>query len=221
MLRQTFGDEGFTPRWHHAADCGADHVQVARGESGEKSQVARCASTRRCRHFSFGCSISRRLAAHSCRLRHVWQSIHIGAHIHFALIAWRARLLPAAERRVAGAGGLATTARTGCQRHSGHHPRLIGNTDTRSAQVFAVCAGNRFIASAGTSIFGTRGPTRMRCGIAPAWSHGNSGVRPVITRDFSGACKPGAAAKPEDAFQCSAPCAECCDAQGACSARVL
>jgi hypothetical protein len=39
-----------------------------------------------------------RSAAHSCRRRRGWRSIHIGGRIHFAPIAWRVRLLPAAER---------------------------------------------------------------------------------------------------------------------------
>ena len=65
-------------------------------------------------------------------------------------------------------------------------------------RAFAVCAGNRFIASAGMSICGKQGPTRMRSGTAHVWSHGNSGMRRVITRDFCGACKRGAAMKAAD-----------------------
>jgi hypothetical protein len=114
-------------------------------------------------------------------------------HIHFALIVWRAPLLPAVERLAAGPGGSTRTARTGCQPHSVHHPRPIGNMHTRWAQAFAVCAGNRFIASAGMSNCGTPGLTRLRSGTAHAWSHGNSGPRRVITRGFCGACKHGAA----------------------------
>ena len=79
-----------------------------------------------------------------------------------------------------------------------YRPRPTGNTHMRLAPAFAVCAGNPFIASAGTSIYGRPGPTRMQSGTAPAWLHGNSGVRLVITRDFCGACKHGAAANPVD-----------------------
>ena len=53
-----------------------------------------------------------------------------------------------------------------CQPHSGHHPPPTGNMHTRWAPALAVCAGNRFIASAGTSIYGTPAPTRMRSGTA-------------------------------------------------------
>jgi hypothetical protein len=134
-----------------------------------------------------------RLAVHSCRRRRGSRLIRIGVHIHFALIVWRAPLLPAVERLAAGPGGSTRTARTGCQPHSVHHPRPIGNMHPRWAQAFAVCAGNRFIASAGMSNCGTPGPTRMRSGTAHAWSHGNSGPRRVITRGFCGACKHGAA----------------------------
>jgi hypothetical protein len=46
---------------------------------------------------------------------------------------------------------------------------------------FCCYAGNQFIASAGMPTFGTPS-TRMRPGIAPVRSHGNSGLRQVITR---------------------------------------
>ena len=156
------------------------------------------ASPRHCRASFHRLFYLARSAAHSCRRRHGSRSIRIGAHIHFALIASRVRLLPAAKRQAAGAGGLATTARSGCHLHSGRRPRLIGNAPTRWARAFAVCAGNRFIASAGMSICGKQGPTRMRSGTAHVWSHGNSGMRRVITRDFCGACKRGAAMKAAD-----------------------
>jgi hypothetical protein len=134
----------------------------------------------------------------SCRQRRGSQSIHIGARIHFALIVSRARLLPAAERLAAGAGGSGTTARTGYEPHSGHHPRPFGNAHTRGVLASVVCAGNRSIASAGMSICGTMGPTRMRSGTRHAWSRGNSGPHRVNMRGSCGACKRGAAAKPAD-----------------------
>jgi hypothetical protein len=99
------------------------------------------------------------------------------------------------ERLAAGRGGSATTARTGCQLHSGHHQRPIGNAHSRGVPVSVVCAGNRSIASAGMSICGIPGPTRMQSGTAHAWSHGNSGPLRVITRGFCGVCKHDAAAK--------------------------
>jgi hypothetical protein len=37
------------------------------------------------------------------------------------------------------------------------------------------CAGNPFIASAGTSIFGMVAPTKIRPGTVPVWSRSNSG----------------------------------------------
>jgi hypothetical protein len=120
-----------------------------------------------------------------------------GAHL-LRVIAWRVRLLAAAKRPAAGTGGSATTARSGCHPHSGRRPRLIGNAPTRWARAFAVCAGNRFIASAGMSICGTQGPTRMRSGTAHAWPHGNSGMRRVVTRDYCGTRKHGAAMKAAD-----------------------
>jgi hypothetical protein len=156
------------------------------------------ASPRHCRASFHRLFYLARSAAHSCRRRHGSRSIRIGAHIHFALIASRVRLLPAPKRQAAGAGGLATTARSRCHLHSGRRPRLIGNAPTSGARAFAVCAGNRFIASAGMSICGKQGPTRMRSGTARVWSHGNSGMRRVITRDFCGACKRGAAMKAAD-----------------------
>jgi len=81
------------------------------------------ASPELCHASSHRSSCPGRSVAHSCRRRRGSQSIHIGARIPFAPIAWRARLLPAAERLAAGVGGSATAARTGCQPHSGHHPR--------------------------------------------------------------------------------------------------
>ena len=152
---------------------------------------------RHCRVFPVAFFLAR-LAARSCRPRHGWRSIRIGVLIHFALTAWRAHLLPAAERQAVGVGGSARTKRTGCQSLSGHHPRPIGNVHTREAPAFAVCADNRFIASAGMSTCGTQGPTRMQPGTAHAWSRGNSGLRRVITPGFSDAAKSGAAAKAAD-----------------------
>jgi hypothetical protein len=136
-----------------------------------------------------------RSTAPSYRQRRGSRSIHIGARIHFALIALRALLLPAAEHLAAGRGGSATAARAGCQLHSGHHQRPIGNAHSRGVPVSAVCAGKRSIASAGMSICGIPGPTRMQSGTARAWSHGNSGPHRAITRGFCGACKHDAAAK--------------------------
>ena len=43
-----------------------------------------------------------------------------------------------------------------------------------------VYAGNQFIALAGMPTYGMPVPTRMRPGIAPVRSHGNSGLRQVI-----------------------------------------
>ena len=71
------------------------------------------ASPELCHAYSRSASFLGRLTAHSCRRRHGSQSIHIGAHIHFVPIAWRARLLRVAERPAAGIGGSATTARDG------------------------------------------------------------------------------------------------------------
>ena len=85
------GDEDFTTRWHHPADCGTDHVQVARGDSGEKSQVADAPQQGVTKHFSFGCSISRRRPPIRAAYATSGNRFHIGVHIHFALIAWRAR----------------------------------------------------------------------------------------------------------------------------------
>ena len=192
------------------------------GKRSKRRKIGDCslASPRHCRASFHRLFFLAPLAAHSCRRRHALRSILTGAHTHFALIGLRARLLHVAERLAAGTGGSATTARTDCQPPSGQHLRPIGNMHMRWAPAFAMCAGNRFIASVGTSIYGTLVPTRMRSGTVHASSHGNSGLRRAITPDFCGACKPGAAANLADAFQCSAPCAECCDAQGACSARV-
>jgi hypothetical protein len=156
------------------------------------------ASLRHCRASFHRLFYLARLAAHSCRRRHLWPSIRIGVLIHFALTAWRAHLLPAAERQAVGVGGSARTTRTGYQSLSGHHPRPIRNVHTREAPALAVCADNRFIASAGTSTCGTQGPTRMQPGTADAWSRGNSGLRRVITPGSSDACKSGAAAKAAD-----------------------
>jgi hypothetical protein len=111
---------------------------------------------------------------------------------HFALIAWRGRSLAGAEHRVAGHGASATTVRMDYRPHSEHHSRLIGNVRTRRVRVSAACAG------IGMSICGKQGPTRMRSGTAHVWSHDNSGMRRVITPDFCGACKHGAAMKAAD-----------------------
>ena len=61
---------------------------------------------------------------------------------------------------------------------------------------FCCVWGNRFIASAGMSICGTPAPTRTRSGTAPAWSHGNSGMRRVARPGSCGVCRHDAAAKP-------------------------
>ena len=63
-------------------------------------------------------------------------------------------LLPAAERLAAGLGGSAATARTDYQSHSGPRRPPIANGHTRGVPDSAVCAGNRFIASAGMRIWG-------------------------------------------------------------------
>jgi hypothetical protein len=102
-------------------------------------------------------------------------------------------------------------------------PRPIGNAPTHGVRVSAMCAGNRFIDSVGMSICGTQGPTGTRSGTARALSHGNSGLRLVTTRGSCGACKHGAAAKPEDCcgrtpkliiisrcFECGANTGMCC-----------
>ena len=61
---------------------------------------------------------------------------------------------------------------------------------------FAVYAGNRFIASAGMSICGMAVPIRRRLGTAPAWSHGNFGMRRAAKPVSCGGCKRAAAVKP-------------------------
>ena len=97
---------------------------------------------------------------------------------------------------MAGPGDSVASARTGYQPHSERHPRPIVNTHTREVLDSAVCAGNRFIGSAGMSICGTPAPTRRRSGTVRAWSHGNSGTRRVAKRGSCGACRLVAAAKP-------------------------
>ena len=77
--------------------------------------------------------------------------------------------------------------RTDYQSHSGPRRPPIANEHTRGVPDSAVCAGNRFIAWAGTSICGTPVSTRTRSGIARAWSHGNSGTRRVAKRGSCGA----------------------------------
>ena len=146
----------------------ADYVQMARGEGGKKSPVARASHQGIAARLSIGRSVSGaqppvRAADAAPRDR-----FRIGGRIQFAPIAWRVRLLPAAERLAAGAGGLATTARTDYQPHSERHLRPIGNAHTRRVPDSAVFAGNRFIASAGMSICGIPALTRMRSGTAPA-----------------------------------------------------
>ena len=177
------GDEGFTARWHHTVGRFPGRRSCPTGKTRKRKEIGghSLASLRRCRASFHRLFYLARLAAHSCRRRHGSRSIRIGVLIHFALTAWRARLLPAAERQAVGVGGSARTKRTGCQSLSGHHPRPIGNVHTREAPAFAVCADNRFIASAGMSTCVTQGPTRMQSGTAHAWSHGNSGLRRVIT----------------------------------------
>ena len=140
------------------------------------------ASPRHCRPSSRQPFCLGRSTARSCRRRRGWRSIPIGARIRYAPIAWRARLLPAAERLAAGLGGSAATARTDYQSHSGPRRPPIANEHTRGVPDSAVCAGNRFIASAGMSICGAPVPTRTRSGTARAWSHGNSGTRRVAKR---------------------------------------
>jgi SMP-30/Gluconolactonase/LRE-like region len=85
------------------------------GRGGKQKRIGdrSHALPRRCRASFHRLFYLARLAAHSCRRRHASRSIRIGAHIHFALIAWRARSLPAVERLAAAAGGSARTARTG------------------------------------------------------------------------------------------------------------
>jgi hypothetical protein len=88
------------------------------------------ASPRHCRASFHRLFYLARSAAHSCRRRPGSRSIRIGAHIYFALIAWRVRLLAAAKRLALRAGGSATTARSGYHPHSGRRQRLIGNAPT-------------------------------------------------------------------------------------------
>ena len=187
-------------RWHHAVDSGGRLCPNGNRRKRKKIGGRSLASPRHCRASFHRSSCPGHSAAHSCHRRHGSRSIRIGARIHFALIAWRARLPPAAERLAAGPGGSATTARTGCQPHSGRRPRPFGNAHTREAPVFVVYAGNRFIASAGMSICGTPEPTRMRSGTAHAWSHGNSGMRRAVRPGFCAAYKRVAAAKLADVF---------------------
>jgi len=177
---------------------GADYCPTGKRRKRKRIGGRLLASPRHCHRSFHRLFYLARLAAHSCRRRHGSRSIRIGVLIHFALTAWRARLLPAAERQAVGVGGSARTTRTGWQSLSGHHPRPFGNAHTRLALAFAVCADNRFIASASMWICGTSGPIRTRPGTVHAWSHGNSGLRQVITRSSCGVCKRGAAAKAAD-----------------------
>ena len=162
------GDEGFTASM---ATClrvrGANHVQMARARGGKKSPVARAPYQGIAAHFSIDSSVS--CAQSPIRAANAAVAINsIGGRILFAPIAWRVRLLPAAERLMAGAGGSARTARADCQPHSERHLRPIANAHTHGVPDSAVCAGNRFIASAGMLICGTPAPTRMRSGTAAA-----------------------------------------------------
>jgi hypothetical protein len=197
-LRPT-GDEGFT-----ASMAPCHRVRGGRlcpnGKRRRRKEIASRsrASPGHCRASFHRPFCLGRSAAHSYRRRHASQSIRIGGRIQFAPIAWGVRLPPAAERLAAGADGSATTARTDCQPHSERHRRPIANAHTRGVPDSAVCAGNRFIASAGMSICGTPVPTRMRSGTALAWSHGNSGMRRVARPGSCGVCKHDVAAKPAD-----------------------
>jgi len=194
VQRWPFGDEGFTARWHHAVDSGGRLCPNGKRRSGKnRRSLARLAKALP-RVFP-SAVLSRALSRPSCRQRRGSRSIHNGAAIHFAPIAWRARLLPAAERLAAGAGGSATTARTGCQPHSGHHPRPFGNAHTRGAPASVVCAGNRFIASAGHVDLWTQGPTRMRLSGSSVRTHGAS-TRPLsICRSNMFPSPPGTACR--------------------------
>ena len=60
---------------------------------------------------------------------------------------------------------------------------------------FAAYAVNRFIASAGTLIFGVAVSTRMRSGTVLAWSPGSSGMRQAARFNCCGASKVGAVVK--------------------------
>ena len=77
-----------------------------------------------------------------------------------------------------------------------YHRRLIANLHSPKDLASAVCAGGRFIASAGMSISGIVAPTRMRSGTVPVWWRGNSGMRPAVRQSSCAACKHVAAARP-------------------------
>jgi hypothetical protein len=194
------GDEGFTASM---ARC-----HRARGRlcpNGKRRRRKEIASRSRASPRHYHPSFHRlfclgRSTAPLCRRRPGWRSILIGARIQFAPIGWRASLPNAAERPRAGSGGSALIAIVDSRPHSGSHRRPIANEHTRRVPDSAVCVGNRFIASAGMSICGTPAPTRRRSGTAPAWSHGNSGMRRVASPGSCGACKHDAAAKPAGGY---------------------
>ena len=189
------GDEGFTASTAPCLRVGGRLCPNGKRRRRKEIASRSRASPRHC-HPSFHLpSCLGRSTARSCRRRLGWRSIPIGARIRYAPIAWRAPLLPAAERRAAGPGGSAAPARTDYQPHSERHPRPIANAHTRGVPDSAVCAGNRFIALAGMSICGTPAPTIRRSGTAPAWSHGNSGTRRVARPGSCGACRRDVAAK--------------------------
>jgi hypothetical protein len=135
---------------------GAGHVQVERGESGKKSEVARAPQQGVTKYLSFGCSFSR-----------PWPPVrttHATPRNRFVLgrasTSRRSpgvRSLPAVEHQAARAGASATIARTDCRPRSEHHPHPIGNGHMRLVPTFAACAANPSIASAGTSICGRQG----------------------------------------------------------------
>jgi hypothetical protein len=139
------------------------------------------------------------LPVRSCRRHRGLQSSHTWARIPFEPIAWREHLRLAVGRPLAGLGG-SGTAGVACPSHSARHPRRTVKPSTQWDRDFAVCAVNRFIASAGTSTSGAAVQTRMRSGTALAWSLGNSGMRQVVRSDFCGACRRGAVAKPAVAY---------------------
>ena len=150
-------------------------------ERAERNRRSIARLTNHCQVFFHRRSCLGRSVVRSCHRRLGLPSTRIGAPIHFAPTGLRVPSLRGAEYLPAGGGGSEVAARMGCRPHSERHRPLIGNAHTRKARDSVAYAGNQFIASAGMPTFGAPVPTRMRPGIAPVPSHGNSGLRQVIT----------------------------------------
>ena len=101
---------------------GADYVEMARRKGRTESPLACPPHQSFATHLPSGRPVPGArppIRAADTTARH---QLILGARIHFALIAWRARLPPASGRLAGGSGGSAITARTGCQPHSGPPP---------------------------------------------------------------------------------------------------